>query len=202
MKRAQALASLQAYLPEDKEIIKIINLCDLYPMDESSSGWRGWCNQYSPYIRVQKNKKLVTKWKGQDCFASQNDLYAYASTQEVAKFSKKLLFLVDKNCFCLLFWGQDDRFRYRRYFDGTYWNDPPLFLPINDLRTFIKLEKVESFEKIQTTKKSSTTQAWITSWPPKKEFYQEIKGIACNPVESLILENVIAENNTKMISLR
>lgn len=186
MNRKQALTSLQAYLPEDKEIIKIINLCDLHPVNESSNGWREWCNQYSPYIKIQKNKKIVTRWKGQDWFASQNDLYAYACPQEIAKLSKKLLFIADKDCFCLLFWGNDNRFRYRRYFDGMCWNDPPLFLPVDDLRSFIKLENVESFEKIQTTKKTSA-QAWITSWPPTKEFCQEIKGITCNnQVESLI----------------
>lgn len=186
MNRKQALASLQAYLPEDKEIIKIINLCDLQPVDESSNGWREWCNQYSPYIKIQKNKKIVTRWKGQDWFAPQSDLYAYACPKDIAELSKKLLFIVDKDCFCLLFWGNDNRFRYRRYLDGMCWNDPPLFLPVDDLRSFIKLENVECFEKIQTTKKSSA-QAWVTSWPPIKEFYQEIKGVICNnQVESLI----------------
>ncbi len=203
MNRKQALASLQAFLPEDKEIIKMINLCDLHPIDESPSGWRKWCNQYSPYISVQKNKKLVTRWKGQNWFATQNDLYAYSEPQQLAKMSKKLLFITEKDCFCLLFWGNDNIFRYRRYFsESMCFSDPPLFLPIEDLRKFIKLESIDNFEKIRLTKKSSAS-GWVTSWPPKKEFYQEIKGIVCNnQVESLILENIIAENNTMIISLK
>lgn len=190
MQRNQALASLQAFLPEDKEIVKILNLCDLHPNDT----WRIWENQYSPYLKVQKNKKLVTRWKGTDFFSPKTDLYAYASPTDVAGISDKLLFLAEDNCFCFLFWGKDNLLRYRRRLNGLWCYDPPLFLPIEDIRTFVKHEKIEGHVKIKPSKGQKPT-GWITSWPPKKSFHQDIikETQICNShsAESLILESYV-----------
>ena len=190
MNRAQALASLQAFLPEDKEIVKIVNLCDLQPNET----WRVWENQYSPYLKVQKNKKLVTLCKGTDFFSPKTDLYAYASPEDVANISDKLLFLAEGNCFCFLFWGKDNLLRYRRYLDGLCCYDPPLFLPIEDIRTLVKHEKIEGHIKI-TPSKGQKTIGWVTSWPPKKSFHQDIvkeTQICKNPqIDSLILDSLV-----------
>lgn len=201
MNRQQCLASLQAFLPDDKEIIRIINACDLDPIDETNSGWRGWQNQYSPYIKVQKNKKLVTRWKGENFFVPKKDLYAYSSAQDVARISKTLLFIADGDCFCFLFMGKDDKLRYRRYIKGMYLNDPPLHVPIDDIRTLIKNENIDGYKSVQLTK-TPGPKGWVTSWPSKSDFYQELKKetkICNSPAESLILENIVAEDDMKII---
>lgn len=195
MNRTQALVSLQAYLPEDQEIVTILNLCDLHPVDETSAGWRQWQNQYAPYIKVQKNKKLVIRWKGEEFFARKNDLYAYTNVIQIANMSKKLFLIKDKNCLCFLFWGQDDKLRYRRYFQdkltlqGTWWTDPPLSLPITDLRTIVKYEKIEGHHQVPLAKKTKGT-GWITSWPPSDSFSQEVMNNTTN-CQSSIIDKII-----------
>ncbi len=174
MLREQALASLQAFLPEDKEIIKIINLCDLH----SNNTWRVWENQYSPYLKIQKNKKLVTLKKESDIFSLKTDLYAYASPIDVADISNKLLLLIDEDRLCFLFWGKDDLFRYRQFQNGMWCHDSPLVLPIEDIRTFVKHEKIEGYLKIYF-KREQPTFGWITSWPPKKSLHQDISKEIC-----------------------
>jgi len=189
MNRIQALNSLQAYLSEDKEIIKIVNLCNLNPVDSSTSGWKEWQNEYAPYIKVQKNKKLATRLKEEDYFTPKKDLYAYSNLVDVAKISKKLLFTISKDCFCFLFWGKDDKLRFRRYLGDTYLNNPALFVPIEDIRILVKNEYIDGYTKIKLV--NSGESGWVTSWPPKKEFYQELKKEIKkwnNQVESLIQE--------------
>lgn len=194
MNKQQALASLQAYLPDDAEIVKIINLCDLEPENDTTSGWRVWVNEYYPTLKVQKNKKVVIRKKHTDPFAEKKDLYAFSNVRDVAKISKALLFIAEdakhsKDCFCFLFWGKDGRLRYRRCINGMFFSDPPLSLPLEDVRSLVKNENIDGHKKIQCAKKSGI--GWVTSWPPKKEFYQEIvkETKVCNsPAESLILD--------------
>lgn len=182
MNRLQALASIQAYLPEDTEIVKILNYCDLNPID----GWRIWQNEYSPYIKVQKDKKIGIRFKEEDYFVPKMDLYAYSKTYDVAKISKKLLFILNENnCLSFLFLGNDDKLRYRRYSNSIYINEPPLFVPIEDIRVFIKHENIDGHCSVKLAKKQSL--GWVTSWPPSTRFYQEIKKEICNnQLESLI----------------
>lgn len=184
MTRDQALASVQAYLPDDKEIIRIINLCHLNPIDDYTNGWREWKNHYSPRLIVQKNKKLTIKYKEADFKSS--DIYEYSSLNDISKMSKKLLFidanLAKGHCFCFLFWGKDDRLRYRRYLDDMWFKDPPISLPLEDIRILVKNECIDgycSFVPVKNLKQShkksfQPAKGWVTSWPPSKEFYEEI----------------------------
>jgi hypothetical protein len=184
MNRQQALASLQAFLPEDKEIIKIINLCDLYPIN----GWRTWQNEYSPYIQIKQDKTIKVYNKEEVFPSSKKDLYIYANTKEVASISKRLLFIETcNNNLSFLFWGRDNRLRCRRYVNDIYLNSPPLIHSIDDLRILIKNENINQYTEVPIANK----KAWVTPWPPKKEFYNEIKkeiNICNSLAESLIQE--------------
>lgn len=177
MRREQALASLQAFLPNDNEIVKIINFCDLDPINPDN--WRIWGNEYSFFIKVKKNKKLLISWQEEDFLAPKKDLYAYANIKDVANISKTLLFIAEEDiaednyCFSFLFLGKDEKLRYRRYVKNIYRNDPPLSLSIDDIRTLIKNENINGYKPVLSNKKNA--KAWITSWPPKSDFYQETK---------------------------
>lgn len=190
--RQQALTSLQAYLPNDTEIVRIINMCCLNPI----GGWRVWQNEYSPFIKVQNNKKISIGYKGENFFEDKNDLYAYSNAASVAKISKKLLLIKEKDCFCFLFWGNDNQLRYRRQLNDNskllvpFRNNVPLVVPIEDIRTFIKQEHIDGHVKVSLISKH--TMGWVTCWPPKSEFYNEVKketNLWNSQVESLILEH-------------
>lgn len=169
MNREQALISLQAFLPDDKEIIRIINFCDLDPI----GGWRIWQNQYSPYIRVQKNKKIMLYHKHENFFVTSKDLYAYSSIDNIAEISKKLLFTISKNQRCFLFWGIDDKLRCRISLEKRYFNEAPLSMPLEDIRTLLKHEFVDDCLEVQLKK----IKGWIINLPPKKDLQKIIPGI-------------------------
>lgn len=184
MTRDQALISVQACLPDDKEIVKLINLCKLDPVDNSTNCWREWKNHFSPRLIIQKNKKIAIKYKGADFKSS--DIYEYSSLNDISKISKKLLF-IDANrarghCFCFLFLGNDDRLRYWRHLDDIWFKDPPISLPLEDIKSLIRNEGVEGYcsiipaDNMKNSHKKSFRPAkgWVTSWPPNKEFYDEI----------------------------
>lgn len=189
MLRPQALISLQAFLPEDREIVKIVNYCDLDPIDSTNAGWKIWQNRYSPYLKIQNNKKIIIHWKEEDFLAPKKDLYAYSGAQDIARISKVLLFITHNECFHFLFLGKDNKLRYRQYLEGTYLNKPPLQVPLEDVRTLIKNENIIGHKSIQLIK--GPARGWMTSWPPERSFYQELKKetkICNSPAESLIQE--------------
>ena len=60
-----------------------------------------------------------------------------------------------------------------------------------NIRTILaEYTKKQGIKKIQLAKKTSGA-GWITSWPPKQKFYEEITKeteLCNNPAESLILD--------------
>lgn len=179
--RKQCLASLQAYLSEDKEITTIINYCDLWPTE----GWRIWQNEYSPYLKTTDLHKIVLRYKEEDYFFKKRDLYAYSSLPDVANMSKKLLLISCNDRFDFLFLGKDDKLRYRRYQGEQYRNEPPLFLPLDIIRELIKAEN-KPYRKLIMRFLQNQVDVFITDWPNKK-LYTEVKQI--NP----IIENSLAK---------
>lgn len=161
----KALASVQAYLPEDKEIVRILEVCDFYPINDSFGGWKEWIN-YSHKVTFSKDKKIrISKHNSN---VKNTDLYAYSNILDIAEISKKLLLKFDKNRVWFLFLGGDDRIRLKIYSDGFALSESPLTLPLVDIRALVTRENFDGFVKIGP-------KTWVSTLPVKKKFLEAIK---------------------------
>ena len=186
-KRKKALVNVQAFLPDDKEIVSILNACDMSPADD----WRLWINGESPSIRIYHNKKIMCRKRNVETPGT-IDLYFGSHPTQLAELSKLALIIFVANVMCiLLFLGKDNKLRLARYLDkiDEWQRDYPLTLPLEDVRTLIKHEGVETHRRVSCYG-SSRAIGWVTPWPPSRDllidFDKKDKEIWNNPARSLI----------------
>lgn len=154
--RNKALVSLQAFLPEDKEIVRILNICEMTP----GKNWRYWTNNQGLGIKIS-SKKTISTYAPKLQFIS--DLHFKSSPKKVASISK--LVLIEDPVTSFLFWGRDDRLRLFVYNQG--WERISLQnVLISTLRAMVKNEFVEDFIKIKV--------GWITTWPPSPKLLKKV----------------------------
>ena len=55
--RETAIVNVKAFLPEDKEIIQIIDMCNLDPDGDS---WLKWSDSNGNYLHIKKDKTVVS----------------------------------------------------------------------------------------------------------------------------------------------
>lgn len=168
--RKKALINVQAFLPNDKEIVKIIDRSNLNELDN----WRLWGNGKSPSIKICKNK-FVKCYERNTIAPESLDLYFGAAPKQIAKISKSVLIIIVSNIMTILFLGKDNKFRLASYHDDkNIWvRNYPLSLQLNDIRTFIKYENVETYLPVALSTQNAI--GWVTIWPPKPELLLEIE---------------------------
>ena len=142
MKRKQAIESVKAFLPNDKHIEKIINICDLYPVENS---WKKWTDHLGSYIKLHKNKKVIAYiYSSKDTSEYiVTDLYFKSPPSSIVKISKWAFISFAQtgdipNIIFIWFLGNDNRLRLLSYKDGIWTrNHPPLISGIKALRFII-----------------------------------------------------------------
>ena len=82
--RNEAFQSIKAFLPNDKIITTIIDICDLYPIEKS---WRKWTDHLGNFLQV-RNRRIISF--SQD--PSKNDkiitdIYFKATPERLSKIS-------------------------------------------------------------------------------------------------------------------
>lgn len=186
--RDKALVNVQAYFPDDKEIAKILNYCCLQPVD----GWRVWQNSESFYLKIGDNKKIKIKWKP-EYKINDHDLYSNSSPEKIAEVSRVALIYVGPDPVTFMFLGNDNIVRTLNA--GTLlrkkigWHrTPTLFYPLDDLRTLIKHENVESAVPVSCF---SGAEAWVTPWPPTLDIIEKLgkEKIECNNLAKSLIED-------------
>lgn len=180
--RQRSLVNVQAYLPNDTEIIRIINGCAL----SSKGDWRIWQNSESPYLKIGKNRELHLRYKQEDEFHPE-DIYRNAPPEVLAEISKTALLIQIERSMSFIFMGSDGLIRTAKC--GSWWKrDPPLFYHVEDLRTLIKHENVELAQPVPCY--WSTGKGWVTPWPPSRDFVTELeKENACNNLAKSLIED-------------
>jgi len=184
MKKEQAFESVKAYLPRNKEIIKIIEVCDLYPMDDS---WKKWTDHLGSYIHIfsKKNIKSFIYSPFDKSERIVTDLYFKSHPNKISEISKWAFISFGKDssvlniCFLWLL-GKDNRLRLLSYSNGKWQkNYPPLISGIDTLHPIIKYLNVNSYKKVDILRikgpvASNMTRSWVTVWPPCKKLKQEL----------------------------
>lgn len=143
IKITRGVVTVQAYLPDDREIIKIISGCDLFP----SGGWREWTDLYGYTLHIRRGRRVKVKFNNNsDPIIDTKDLYFKLSPDDLIKISKSLLIHGDD----YIFLGNDDKIRVRKFREGVWEIHPPLSIELNILR---KLFNDKDTIKLPITKK-------------------------------------------------
>lgn len=126
MKRNKAVASVRAFLPHDKSLLDILDICNLNP-DKS---WNAWIDEEGNKLILKENKISIRK-KNQSFISKTSDIYRYSNPRNFLSWSKWCMLvkgLSNNKAFSLLFlFGVDSRLRLSIIIDGLWKrNSAPL----------------------------------------------------------------------------
>lgn len=187
MKKSKELISLEAYLPKDSEIFKIIEICDLEPIGE---GWRLWTDNLGNNMIIKKNKSVVSKKVnpiGRYPFIIK-DIYFKSSAKQIADNSNWVMISLAESvdggvpniCF-LWFLGKDNKLRLLCYIkDEWIENKPPLSSGINTLKTIVNNLEIKKYKVILGSNNISgpyegnVIKTWVSPWPPEANMKLDI----------------------------
>lgn len=170
------IESVKAYLPNDAEILKIIQICQLYP----TASWKSWTDHLGNSLNILNDKKVLSLREHPLAPTDKiiTDIYHKAPPDRISKNSKWAFIAFgegDKQnnslCFIWLL-GNDDRLRLITYYkDGWIENYPPLGCGMKTLRTIVKHIGIESdnipnLKEIKGSTAANIIKAWSTPWPP------------------------------------
>lgn len=199
----KALINVKAFLPEDNEIISIIKICDLEPLED----WKHWVDFNGNNLTIKQNKSIIltkdipTKKINKKI----KDIYYKAPINSISKNSKFALIAFAKStnsekiniCF-IWFLGKDDKLRLSILLKNEWIeNQPPLLTSIATIRIIIKNLNIEKFKKIKPSLikgplSSNIENAWVTQWPPSNNLLLDL--IFTN---QLMANNLINDCNLK-----
>ena len=175
MNYTKAIINVKASLPEDEEIIKIIEICKLEP----TNTWRLWTDN-NGHNMIIKNNKTITLKKNNRQPIIVKDIYFKSSAKQIANNSKWAMISLAKNkdnaniCF-LWFLGFDNILRLMCHVkDSCMENKPPLSSGINTLKFIVKNLNVENYKTILDSRyingpyEGNVVKSWITNWPPSE----------------------------------
>lgn len=184
--RNVALTSVKAFLPNDNEVIKIIDMCDL---DPSPKTWRLWTDGNGNNLIIRNDKTVFSK-KTKPTTRYPiiiKDIYYKSSAKQISNNSKWAMVSLAESieesipniCF-LWFLGIDDKLRLVCYMkDAWVENKSPLSSGILSLRTIIK-NMEESYKVIMGSGyisgpyEGNIVKSWAVSWPPSKNFQLDL----------------------------
>ena len=193
----KALESIKAFLPDDKLVGKIIELCDLHPIDKS---WRKWTDHLGNFLQI-RNKKVISF--SQDPLGNEEiitDIYFKASPNKLSQISDWAFVSFGKdqtnsfNALYMWFLGRDKRLRFCSFHNG-YWlkNEPPLISGVDTLRPVLKNLNVNGYRQanilhIKGPIAIDITRSWATQWPPKQKLIDEMN--RCNQTLAKVVEKI------------
>lgn len=186
MKRSKALASLKAFLPEQGDVIQIVELCRLFPMKDS---WRKWTDHLGNFLQVHNNKKVVSFEHHPEEIkdVKVTDIFYKSHPSKIAQISKHAFIATgkddhDNQIVFIWFLGNNDRLRLVTSCNGEWiQNYSPMICGIDTLRPIIRSLSSEKLIRVPILKVTGTVAAqisksWSTPWPLLEE-HTEIKQI-------------------------
>lgn len=186
MEYKKALVSVKAYLPEDEEIVRIIEICDLEP----SGTWRLWTDDLGHNLII-KNNRSVTSKKVNPVARTPiriKDIHFKSSAKQIADNSKWVMISLAESvedgvpniCF-LWFLGLDGRLRLLCYMkDEWVENKPPLSSGVHTLRTIVKNLDSTTYKVIKGSRyvngpyEGNVVKTWVSTWPPSSNMKLDI----------------------------
>jgi hypothetical protein len=174
----EALVNVQAYLPNDKEIIKIIEICSLTPIEGS---WRIWTDNGGHLLIIKKNRKVIARRILSDNLIIK-DLYHKSSAKQISKTSKFAMFSIAKtkedsttNICYIWFLGNDNKLRLLCFLKNEWVdNQMPLGCGLKTLRFLVRHLDIENYKavrghrSIKGTYTGTVEKSWLTKWEPKR----------------------------------
>lgn len=137
----KAFVNVQAYLPEDQEIIKIIKLCNLKPKDFL---WKIWIDEFNYYLHFQNHKALV-KRKNIEGKPEISDLYFKSRVDQITSNALHHMTIIYSDESYIWMIGHDDKIRC--FNSGKRVS--PLILGLSPLRILVQnLNKIRSKSEI------------------------------------------------------
>lgn len=201
LSRKKALASVRAFLPNDKCIASIINLCDLYPVNDS---WRHWTDHLGNFIKIHNTKRVVSFTNDpidhKDMIVT--DIYFKATPVKISSLSKWAFISFGKdqthsfNSLYIWFLGRDDRLRFLSYNNGKWLkNEPPLVSGIDTLRPVLRNLDIKGYRqsdilRIKGPIAMDITKSWATVWPPPDGVVEEM-GLFNEQLSNIIQELIV-----------
>ena len=182
----KAKVSLQAFLPDDNEIIKIIEMCGLELFDKNN--WKEWHDNVENKIYVTDDKKLFIK--NIKIKHKITDIYFKSKPLQIANNSKLVMISVtNNNNYFVWFVGNDDRIRMLCYINHEWENRLPLSSNIETIRTIIKNLDINDYKVIDgiKIKKESVIKTIISTWPPSQNMKTDM--ILTNKIGQKILSD-------------
>lgn len=195
----EALASVNAFLPNDELVGIIIKLCNLHPVGKS---WRKWTDHLGNFLQIYNNKKVVSFSQnplGNDEIIT--DVYFKAPPEKLAHISNWAFVSFGKgqtdsfNTLYIWFLGIDNRLRFCSFHNGKWLkNEPPLISGIDTLRPVLKNLGIKGFRQadilhIKGPVAINITRSWATEWPPDQELISEMQ--RCNQMLAKVMENIL-----------
>jgi hypothetical protein len=155
----QKLASLVAYLPNDKEISTLVKICNLQPVDN----WRVWNSAYGSELKAQASKAISLKLYDN---LQRPDLFQNRDLKEIVQLSKVVSWKFER----LAIWCHDDILRV--YVRQDRWvRVCPLSFGIDHIRQLIQFENVEPVEDFF----QGTEDGFISWWPLSDSLQNKIR---------------------------
>ena len=172
MSYEKSIVSVKAFLPDDDEIIKIIEICDLQPLKDD---WKDWVDSSGFNLHIKKDHSAYIY---QSIPSKQNivvkDIHFKAPIRGISDNSKLALI-----CFCgeydachIWFLGNDDKLKLCTFFKKEWIeNRSPLTSGISIPRVIVKNLNIKDHKSINSIKRLSTVilpvrRSWVTKWPP------------------------------------
>ena len=180
MNKEEAIVSVSAYLP-DSFIIKIIKLCNLYPVNS----WRLWEDSFGNGIKINnKNINYFYKPSNEKII---KDIYTKTHPLDILKKAKSCFISFGKknnNDICILWIQGKDKILRCSWIENYIWqpNIPPLSHGIIILKKIVETLDVDSIvidEKIKTKETSPITlnTSIATKWAPTTKLKKTISSI-------------------------
>lgn len=168
------IVSLTAFLPEDKDVLDIIQLCHLYPVES----WKNWTDYLGWTLGIADNKKVIIHRDlpfSYDEYFITDLFYKSHPSKLFSNSSKVVIALADSNkndtAFVWLL-GKDKRLRMATFSGKWIENISPLLSGMKTLRIVLKALKEENPGPIETDYKelrgalpASIIRAWSTTLP-------------------------------------
>ncbi len=179
----KALVNVQAFLPDDCEITKIIEICDLEPLDS----WRHWTDHNGHMLVIKNNRTVAIKKESPTAdrkYTKIKDVHFKSTAKQISENSKWAAFSIAKsiqypnvNICYVWFLGLDDRLRLLCFLRNEWVeNLMPLSYGIRSLRTIVRNLNVDNYKVIFGLRyikgmyPGEEVKSWATNWYPEKVF--------------------------------
>lgn len=168
MNLSKAIVNIKAFLPEDEDIIKIIDVCNLKPLN---ADWRIIFDPYGNSLSFKKDKTIFTNIN--DNPNTIQDIYFKSHPKTISSKSNwSMISLTENDSFFVWFLGVDNKLRSCCYMNDEWQeNKPPLVCGINTLRKIVQSFDVDDYNVIMGSSihgpyDGKVIKTWVTEWPP------------------------------------